>query len=139
MTQVDFYISQQEQLITRLHLACRLTEKALSRNHQVLIALDDQAQASSLSEYLWSFKPESFLPHQLQSQGEPAPIALVWDQDIEQHHDILINLKHAIPGEFSRFQRVIEIVVQDSECLQATRDHFQFYRDRGYPLKSHTV
>ena len=139
MTQIDFYISQQDAVITRLHLACRLTEKAASRGHEVVIAVEDAEQASTVSEYLWSFKPESFLPHHLQSQAERAPIALIWDQDKEQYHDILINLKKRIPSEFSRFKRVIEIVVQDNECLQATRNHFKFYRNRGYPLKSHSV
>ncbi len=139
MTRIDFYVLQQDSAIARLHYACRLTEKAMNHGHHIVIAVDDEAQATTLSEYLWSFKPESFLPHQLQYKEGPAPIVLVWDEDKDQYHDILINLSSKIPDWFSRFQRVMEVVVQETECLALTRSHFQFYRDRGYPLKSHTV
>jgi DNA polymerase-3 subunit chi len=139
MTRIDFYILQQEALIARLHYACRLAEKALHHDHHIVISVDDEAQANTLSEYLWSFKPDSFLPHQLQNQQGPAPIVLVWSDDKDDYHDVLINLCSHIPEWFSRFKRVIEIVVQENDCLALTRSHFQFYRDRGYPLKSHAI
>lgn len=139
MTQVDFYVLQQDNLMARLHFACRLTEKALARDHHIVIAVNDETQARTLSDYLWSFKPESFLPHQLQTEEGSSPIIVMWDSDNNQYHDILINLQVDIPSDFSQFQRVMEVVVQENECLKTTRDHFQFYRDRGYPLKSHPV
>lgn len=140
MTQVDFYILPQEATIARFHYACRLAEKACQRGHHIVMAVDDEEQASNLSEYLWSFKPESFLPHQKQDEtAVKAPIRLQWDQDNDTHHDILINLGHRVPDGFSRFKRLMEIVVQDASCLEATRLHFQFYRERGYPLKSHKI
>jgi DNA polymerase-3 subunit chi len=155
MTRIDFYVLTEETAIVRLHYACRLAEKAFHHGHTIVIAVDDESQASNLSEYLWSFKPESFLPHQLQTHdGEQqvaislpttppptitSPIIVVWDQGHDDYHDILINLGHAIPDGFSRFQRVIEIVVQEKSCLASTRSHFQFYRERGYPLKSHSI
>lgn len=172
MTQIDFYVLTQTTAIARLHYACRLAEKAMNQGHHIAIALDDEAQAQTLSDYLWSFKPESFLPHSLQG-GEPqniehqdrdnqkealqhtstatnnkeapacvktqTPIALIWNEDNEHYHDILINLSQKIPEGFSRYQRAFEIVVQEEDCLKTTRSHFQFYRERGYPLKSHTV
>jgi DNA polymerase-3 subunit chi len=172
MTQIDFYVLTQTTAIARLHYACRLSEKAINQGHRIAIALDDEAQAQTLSDYLWSFKPESFLPHTLQDKAlqdcefqdkEPpqetsqqasadtenkeaagevkrqAPIALIWNEDNEHYHDILINLSKKIPEGFSRYQRAFEIVVQEDHCLKITRSHFQFYRERGYPLKSHTV
>lgn len=162
MTQIDFYVLTQESAIARFHYACRLAEKAMNQGHHIAIALDDKAQAETLSDYLWSFKPESFLPHALENealsqrnlhnastgiedektsslQGKKTPISLVWDVDNEDHHDILIILSKKIPEGFSRYQRAFEIVVQEDDCLKITRSHFQFYRERGYPLKSHTV
>lgn len=139
MTRVDFYVLEQDSLIARLHYACRLTEKALHHQHQVVLAVEDEQAAKELSEYLWQFKPESFIPHQLETDKASAPISLCWSEDDEQHHDILINLKTQIPPWFSRFQRVMEIVVQQEHCLRETREHFQFYRDRGYPLQSHKI
>jgi DNA polymerase-3 subunit chi len=167
MTQIDFYILTQKSAISRLHYACRLAEKAMNQGHHIAIALDDEEQALTLSDYLWSFKPESFLPHTLQDKelqnNEPkqttqqhtstdaensvlqadvrrqAPIALIWSEDNEHYHDILINLSQKIPEGFSRYHRAFEIVVQEDSCLEITRSHFQYYRERGYPLKSHTL
>ena len=139
MTRIDFYVLQQDSLIARIHYACRLAEKIINQNHCVVIAVKDKLQAEEMSEYLWSFKPESFLPHHLQEEAGPAPIVIVWSQDQDQFHDVLINLSDDVPEWFSRFQRVTEIVVQQQECLKLTRSHYQFYRDRGYPLKSHKI
>lgn len=152
MTQIDFYVLSQETAIARFHYACRLAEKALNQGHHIAVTLDDKEQAQTLSDYLWSFKPESFLPHSLQDtetpsnnqqvadhKGKQAPIALLWSEDNESYHDILINLSNKIPNGFSRYQRAFEIVIQEDSCLKTTRSHFQFYRERGYPLKSHTV
>ena len=157
MTRIDFYVLPEETAIVRLHYACRLAEKAFHHGHSIAVAVDDESQATNLSEYLWSFKPESFLPHQLQNDdAEPqaaplstpvttpspiiaSPIMIIWDKDHDDYHDILINLSQTVPDGFSRFQRVMEIVVQEKECLASTRSHFQFYRERGYPLKSHSI
>jgi DNA polymerase-3 subunit chi len=162
MTQIDFYILTQTTAIARLHYACRLAEKGINQGHRIAIALDNEAQAQTLSDYLWSFKPESFLPHTLQDNKHKqealqhtstdtekrialgdakrdVPIALTWSEDNEHYHDILINLSQKIPEGFSRYQRAFEIVVQEEECLKITRAHFQFYRERGYPLKSHAL
>jgi len=139
MTRIDFYVLQQDSAIARLHYVCRLAEKALNRQHQVVLAVEDEHTAKELSEYLWQFKPESFIPHQLQGDKTSAPIRICWSHDDEQHDDILINLKREIPPWFSRFQRVMEVVVQQEDCLSDTREHFQFYRDRGYPLQSHKI
>ena len=139
MTRIDFYVLQQDSLIARVHYACRLAEKAINQNHHVMIAVKNESQANEISEYLWSFKPESFLPHNLQEESVTAPIVITWSQDHDSFHDVLINLSDDIPESFSRFQRVTEIVVQQQECLKSTRAHYQFYRDRGYPLKSHRI
>jgi len=142
MTQIDFYVLPQDTLMARIHFMCRLVEKAVTRQHQVTLALDSEEQAASISDYLWSFKPESFLAHATQTAPHGAPVVLSWDtsdKSHEQHHDIMINLSQRIPNAFSQYQRVMEVVTQEENCLAKTRQHFQFYKDRGYPLKSHTI
>jgi len=84
MTRVDFYVLEQDALMARLHYACRLTEKAHQRQHQVVLAVDNEQAAKELSEYMWQFKPESFVPHQLQTEATPAPIRIIWSEDDEQ-------------------------------------------------------
>ncbi len=144
MTEVDFYILQEDTLAARDHFACRLAEKAMNTGRQVVIAVEDKDHGESLSEYLWSFKPESFIPHCLNNTGDEQgantdQVMIEWQEPSEACHDVLINLKQEIPPVFSRFKRLTEIVIQHPDQLAITRSHFQFYRDRGYPLKSHKI
>ena len=55
------------------------------------------------------------------------------------HQDVLINLCEEIPDFFSRFERCMEIVIQQPVVLENTRKHFAFYRERGYPLNTHDL
>ena len=144
MTEVDFYILPESTLAARDHFACRLAEKALHTGRHVVIRVSDEAHADSLSEYLWSFKPEAFVPHCFSSSdpsstGTTEKVVIDWQGYTDNYHDVIINLQQAIPGEFSRFNKLSEIVVQEEKLLSITRESFQHYRDRGYPLKSHKM
>ncbi len=141
MTQVDFYILQDNTLAARDHFACRLVEKAMYMGHHIVISVVDSEHAQSLSQYLWSFKPESFVPHHFSTDqiNISDKVIIDWQDHTHQYHDVLINLKHEIPKAFSQFQKLSEIVVQEETLLPITRSHFKFYRDRGYPLKSHNI
>jgi DNA polymerase-3 subunit chi len=142
MTEVDFYILPEDTLAARDHFACRLAEKALHTGRHVVIRVSDQAHADSLSEYLWSFKPEAFVPHCIAASDQQATaekIIVDWQGHTDAYHDVIINLQQAIPEEFSRFNKLSEIVVQEEALLTITRESFQYYRDRGYPLKSHKM
>jgi len=66
-------------------------------------------------------------------------VQIGWHAEPGQHHDVLINLAAEIPEYFSRFERVFEVVSQDPAVLNATRSHYKFYQDRGYPLKRHDL
>ena len=139
MTNIDFYILPDTAIATREQFVCRLVEKAVKSNRRIFVAVDDRNKAETLSDYLWRFKPESFVSHAIQADDrEDSHVLLGWQAD-DDHHDVMINLQSQVPDHFSRFQRLIEVVVQDSAILSATRAHFQFYRHRGYPLKCHQI
>ena len=53
--------------------------------------------------------------------------------------DVIINATRSIPGCFSRFGRMAEIVTHDEAAIAASRDAWRFYRDRGYPLAKHEL
>jgi DNA polymerase-3 subunit chi len=52
---------------------------------------------------------------------------------------ILLNLDHDLPGFFSRFERVLEIVGADPGDRQAARERYRFYQQRGYELHKHDL
>lgn len=67
MTAVTFYthVSNIE------HFACRLSKRALEAGSRVLLWSDDDQQIERLDQALWTFEPESFLPHQIWPASSP--------------------------------------------------------------------
>ncbi|RLA49475.1 MAG: DNA polymerase III subunit chi [Gammaproteobacteria bacterium] len=139
MTRVGFYVVQATDQDQRLQVAVRLTDKAFQQGHRIFINAVDEAQARTLDELLWSYRPASFLPHGLHGQEHSDTIAIGWGQDPDQHNDLLINLQLDIPLFFSRFARVAEVVTQDPASLQALRESWKFYKERGYQLEKHDL
>ena len=139
MTRVGFYVVQAADQAQRLQVAARLADKAFQRGHAIFINAVDESQARALDELLWSFRPASVLPHGLYGEEQSEMIAIGWGQEPEGHNDLLINLQLEIPGFFSRFRRVAEVVTQDPESLMALRRSWTFYKERGYQLEKHDV
>ncbi|MEZ5525229.1 MAG: DNA polymerase III subunit chi [Pseudomonadales bacterium] len=140
MTRVDFYILPDNEPQARLQFICRLVEKAYRHNHQVYIHTDNPGESGLIDELLWNFRAESFVPHhRLEDGSTTAPVAIGHGETPGEHHDILINLSSQVPDFFSRFERCAEVVVQQQDILAATRNHFAFYKERGYPLHTHDL
>ncbi len=144
MTKVDFYILPTDSIEDRHRYACRLAEKAYRLGHQIYIHSDDNAQANAIDQLLWSFRPDSFVPHQVESDSTDSSHQVeIGFADAKgsaaQHNGLLINLSNSVPEFFSRFNRVSEIVVQHPDIKESTRANYRFYRDRGYALQTHTI
>lgn len=142
MTHIDFYILPDSSLETRWLYTCRLVEKVFNLGHSILIAVDTEDEANTLDDLLWSFKPESFIPHQIIGGDNPpvdgeASVEISFTQDAGAHSQVLINLSSKVPDYFSRFARLSEIVIQDAKILEITREHYKFYKQRGYPIAQH--
>ncbi|WP_246124884.1 DNA polymerase III subunit chi [Exilibacterium tricleocarpae] len=143
---MDFYILAAESAAARLAFTCRLIDKARRLDKRVFVATGDTRQTAALDQLLWSFRPESFIGHSAVDRDAadadvralaPSPVLISHRPAGDDHHDLLINLGDAVPGYFSRFERLAEVVIQVPEILQATRNNYTFYRDRGYPIQSH--
>ena len=141
MTQVDFYILQQNAGGDRYQLACRVAEKARRAGHRVLIHTPDQALARHVDGLLWTLWEQSFIPHGLLGQDDPTtnPILIGDGSGDLDEHGVLVNLAVDVPSFFSRFERLIECVDHDDAVKAASRERFRFYREHGYPLNTHNV
>lgn len=144
MTRVDFYILDRPAAEARLTLACRLAEKAVNQDYEVLINTQSDAESARLNELLWTFSQGSFLPHRLlgdsaeADHGEPVSIGC-GHEPLDGNWDLLINLAAGIPDFFGRFNRVAELVGAEASDKAAGRERFRYYRDRGYELHTHNV
>ena len=139
MTQVDFYVLPENGSLAAHAAVGRIAEKALSRGHQIFVQVKDEAAAITLHESLWTFREASFLPHAIAGQDDGEPLVIGWDDPPVEHDDVLINTTGAVPGHFARFSRLAQIVAPDAATIEASREAWRFYRDRGYPLAKHDL
>ena len=142
MTQVDFYLLQLPTAQDRLLFACRLANKAFAQGQQIYLHTDNEAQSGELDQLLWTFRPSSFVPHQPVSNSQDnrqQQVLVGHNQAPENHRQLMINLASSVPEFFSRFDRLVEIVVQDTDITANSRINYRFYKDRGYPLDTHDI
>lgn len=137
MTRIDFYAGSGD--IGRTVFA--LTQKAVRAGHRVWVLARDPAQAAEVDAKLWTEPPGGFLPHcHIDHElARRTPVLIGHDPDAAPHEDVLLNLRDEMPVCFSRFGRLLEVVGSDPAAVQAARERFRFYRDRGYPLQHHDL
>lgn len=138
---VDFYLLNSSEQQAKMLLACRLLEKAWRHGHRVYVYCNNQQDAHALDELLWTFKDDSFIPHNLQGEGpEPPPaVQIGYNQEPRGFNDILLNLAEEIPTFYSRFKRVIELVSNDELAKERSREHFRHYRSQQCELHTHQL
>ncbi len=135
MTRVDFHTN----VADKLGYACRLARKAYLAGQPVVV-LAEPAVLKAFDERLWTFAPLEFVPHCMVDSALATQTPVVLTSTLEAklpHHQVLLNLGQALPASFASFERLLEIVGIDAPELQAGRERYRFYRDRGYPLANH--
>lgn len=146
MTEIDFYILNARQ--NRLDFAAKLCHKVYTMGHKVFICTEDKAQSDRLSENLWSLNSDSFLANQIidtetDQPRSASPIKIshnICDQSAPLlDNDVLINISLEVPPNFSRFKRSVEIIDQNEEVKEKLRSNYSFYKQRGYPLRTHDL
>lgn len=138
MTSIDFYFNAGD----RLEVACRLAGKALRQKKRVLIYAPQADDAQRLDRLLWTAQAVSFVPHCLAQDPLAAdtPVLIATGDEAPAHAcEVLVNLAAEHPPFFERHERLLEIIAQDEEQVLAGRARFKFYRERGYPLRSHDL
>lgn len=138
---VDFYLLASDQPDARWLVACRLLEKAYLKGHRVYVCCDNQHDAELLDELLWTFRDDSFVPHNLQGEGPepPPPVQIGHDKEPRGFNDILLNMGQQIPSFYQKFKRVMELVGNVESAKELSREHYKEYRARGCELFTHNI
>lgn len=141
MPRIDFYLIPESSEKSRIDFVCRLIEKAYKLKHRIYIHVDTQTEAHQLDELLWTYRDESFLPHNLYGDGpDPAPpIQIGYTVTPEKQRDILINLSKSIPPFYSQFARILEFVTTDTAIQACAREHYRAYRADGHDITTHKL
>lgn len=138
---VDFYLLSSDQPDTRWLVACRLLEKAYYKGHKIYVYCSNKQDAEHIDELLWTFKDDSFIPHNLQGEGPepPPPVQIGYEREPRGFNDILLNLSDTIPSFYNRFKRVMHIVPGIETEKELSRLHYKEYRAKGCELHTHNI
>lgn len=137
MTRIDFYTDANDRLL----VVCRLAAKAIAQKLRVLIYAPEGDTAAAVDRLMWTTPAIGFVPHVMAEHllaGE-TPVVIARGADDVPHDEVLVNLDRNWPPAFARFQRLIEIVTRDEDERAAARERYRFYRDRGYPINTHSL
>lgn len=144
MSQADFYIMKEAEDEQRFFIACRLTEKAMAQGLKVYIHTASEQSAQDMDDLLWSFKPESFIPHTIVGQeddmeDEEIHVLIGYEGNASTKGQLLINLCDKVPDEHENFDRIAEIVPNREEAKAISREHWNTYKTLGFELKHHQM
>ncbi|MDX1375353.1 MAG: DNA polymerase III subunit chi [Burkholderiales bacterium] len=137
MTTIDFYFNAPD----RFQVACRLAGKALAQRKRLLIYAPQPDTAQHIDRLLWTWPATGFVPHCFahDALAEDTPVLIANDALGPEAGELLLNLDEACPPHFERFERLLEVVGQDDEARHQGRSRYRYYRDRGYPIRTHDL
>ena len=143
MNRVDFYLLKSNAFSDQIGFCCRLTEKALAQQNNIHIQTKDNIQSDALDEALWSFKPESFLPHAIgQDQYPEHPITIdsnALNQMNKAPRNLLILLCTEIPRNNQHFDRMCVIVTNIESDIQQAREQYKHFKQQGLEVNIHDM
>ena len=139
MTQVDFHIGIEDPIA----YGCRLVRKVLATGARALI-LGDADLLRRMDAALWADEASGFLPHAMADAPAAvlarSPVLLADEVPEGSFSDaVLINFRDQLPQDHQGRERIIELVRADERAIQAARERWKRYKQRGFSLVNHDV
>lgn len=116
----------------------RLLEKALGAGFRVVVKAADAGKVDILNTLLWTYNPNSFLPHGSEKDGHPAeqPIYLTAREENPNNATLLAVTDSSTPTSFDGYERVLDLFDgSDENAVQAARTRWKAYKDAGHALQ----
>ena len=143
MNSIDFYILHTSSMQASDHFVCQLANKVWHQGYRVYIQCDSFERAERLNVKLWTFKDESFLPHDIYpntSAIADSPILIGYNKEqVCNGMEVLINLSEIVPAFFEQFKRIADIVEDSPVLREKGRNRYRFYKNKNYELKVHNI
>lgn len=140
MPEASFYILPTRSLSDRFIFACKLIETAYRKGQFCYVYTDSLQQSQQLDNQLWTFRENSFIPHQLYDGGEnKAPdfkkTVLIGSQAApKEWQSLIFNLSSKYPDDLKKTDRVLEILDNNEELKHAGRQRFRQYKQDGFEV-----
>ena len=134
MTQIGFYH------LTRLPLEQalpKLLDKALAAGYRAVVLAGSPERVEALNDRLWTFEPDSWLPHGSSRDGE-AEMQPIWLTDTDENPNdatILVMCDGAASAMIASYARCLDLFDgNDDEAVQAARERWKRWKAEGHEL-----
>lgn len=134
MTEVRFYHMERSTLEQTLPA---LLTKARSQGHKILVKTQGAAQTEALNTHLWTYDPNSFLPHgsAKDGNGENQPILLTDGDENTNSASVLILTSNTTSEHIGNFKLCCEMLNGNNpEDVQNARSRWKDYKEKGFDI-----
>jgi DNA polymerase III subunit chi len=132
MPEINIYILKTDSLQERYRFACKLIEQVYHRQGIFCyIQTNSPQQSHTIDELLWSFRPKSFVPHEIYHDEMPKtldrvlishqPAPKLWQQ-------IIVNLSDEFPAPLRWAGKIIEITDNVEQHKILVRERCKYYQ-----------
>lgn len=114
-----------------------LLERILERGHRIVVRVGSRERVTVMDQHLWTWRPDSFLPHGTVADGEPdrQPVLLTDGEGNPGGADVLVLADGAWTDALDGFAIVCVIFDgNDDAALVAARENWRRARDAGHAL-----
>lgn len=132
MTDVSFYHLQRTSLERALP---KLVEKVLAAGSRAVVMLGSDERVAELDSVLWTYDPNSFLPHGTARDGRPddQPAWLTAEDENPNGANVLILADGATSSQVAEFEKCLDIFDgNDAAALAAARARWQGYKNANH-------
>lgn len=134
MTQIGFYHLTTSPLERALP---RLLSKILEAGHRIVVMAGSSDRVEWLNDLLWTFSPDSWLPHGSRRDGTAAehPVWLTDNEENPNNADILVLIDGVSPQQVAVFSRCLVLFDgMDETALARARSQWKEWQEQQHEL-----
>ena len=134
MTEIRFYHLTRKTLEQALP---EMLEKTLERGWKAVVMTGSPERAEALTQHLWTYNPNSFLPHGNAKDGNAAlqPVWLTPADERPNKAEVLFLTDGAESEHLNDYARVCELFDgNDDEATASARRRWAIYKTSGHEL-----
>ena len=134
MTEISFYHLERTPLKSALP---KILEKAHAAGMRTVVIAGSEESVADLNTALWTYDPDSFLPHGSAEDGPAAdqPIYLTVHDENPNAASVLALVDGSDVDDYSSFDRVLDLFDgHDQEAVRAARQRWKSRKDAGHEL-----
>jgi len=134
MTEIRFYHLTRKTLEQALP---ELLEKTLERGWRAVVMAGSPERVEALTRHLWTYRPDSFLPHGNAGDGN-AELQPVWLTEVDERPnlaEVLFLTDGAQSSRLKEYARVCEVFDgNDEKAVSAARGRWKEYKASGHEV-----